>query len=96
MRSTFLVYETLRHGYDLLFKHVASWLRSVVAFRDWNNSHAELFYQLLDVSESWLSTYVELEIRFVGGQLLIADSESPASQPTCSSHHTGAEDLRCR
>jgi hypothetical protein len=73
MRSTFLLYETLRHAYDLLVKHVASWLRSVVVFRDWTCRDAELFYQLLDVDESWLETYVDLEIRFVGGQLLIAE-----------------------
>lgn len=72
MRSIFILHESLRHGYGLLVKHVGAWLQVVLAFEDWDNSGAREVYQLLDVDDEWLPSYVDLQIRFDGKRLLVA------------------------
>lgn len=51
MRSCFIMHESLRHGYDLLIKHAVPWLRSVLAFKDWETTEARQFFRALDVDE---------------------------------------------
>lgn len=74
MRSAFILHESLRHGYGLLVKHVARWLQTVVAFRDWENPEARELYRLLGMEEEdWLDALCDLQIRFEGGRLWIAE-----------------------
>ena len=53
MRSSYLVHESLRHGYGLLVRHAGAWVRSVLGFSDWRNHEMKQFYESLDVDEAF-------------------------------------------
>ena len=74
MRSMFLVHESLRHAYSLLCKHAAAWARSTLVFEDLRHVGIRSFYTALGVEESWIEVYTDLQIRFEGGRLLVAES----------------------
>lgn len=52
MRSSFIMHEALRHGYDLMVRHAAPWLRSVLDFRDWGTGDVRRFFRALDADEA--------------------------------------------
>lgn len=72
LKSCFLTHESLRHGYDLLAKHVLPWVRSRLTFDDWAHPHIPTFFEFLGLQDEWLALAVELEIRFTNGRLCIA------------------------
>ena len=73
MRSCFLVHESLRRAYNLICKHAAAWARSTLVFEGWRHEGIRSFYTALGVDDSWIGVYTDLQIRFVGGRLLVAE-----------------------
>ena len=70
----FLAHESLRLAYNLLCKHAAAWARSTLVFEDLRHVGIRSFYTALGVEESWIEVYTDLQIRFEGGRLLVAES----------------------
>ena len=73
MRKTFLVMESLRHGYNLLVKWGAVWMVHFIDYTDAPLDHAREIYVFFKLEGAWLEEFCDLEIRFSNGRLLIAD-----------------------
>lgn len=73
MRSGYILVESVANSFDLLLKHVAPWLGKVLAFADWHNDSARELYMSMDCDADFLDTFVDLEVRFSAGRLLVAE-----------------------
>lgn len=72
MRAAFVAVESLRNGFSLLVKWVGTWLVNRLAFEDWGCDHAHEVYMAFDCDPGDLDTFVDLQLRFRGGRLLVA------------------------
>ena len=67
--------ESARNGYDLLIKHLSSWLPSRVYYEDWESMDEDdlrSLYASLGVDATWIAIYVEVQPRFHEGRFKIA------------------------
>ena len=72
MRAFWICVESLRNSMNVIFANFALWYFDCVDFEDWDPELCRHVWTMLGLEGKWLDLAVWLEIRFVGGRLLIA------------------------
>ena len=72
MRAFWICVESLRNSMDVIFANFAPWFFDCVDFEDWDPELCQDIWTMVGLKDEWLALAVWLQIRFVGGRLLLA------------------------
>jgi len=73
LKSAYICLESLRNGSAVLESSAPRWIASVLDFHDWHVDCLQLLWTLLGFSGALLDSLIDMQIRFSGGQLLVAE-----------------------
>ena len=73
LKSAYICLESLRSGYAVLEASAPRWIASALDFHDWHIECVQLLWTSLGLSGALLDSLIDLQIRFSGGQLLVAE-----------------------
>ena len=74
LRSCFIAMESLRNGYSVLDAVAPAWVAEHLDFADWPTDCVQELWVLLGFTDTVLEERVELQIRFSGGKLFVAEA----------------------
>ena len=73
MRDCWVVLESLGNGFDQLVKGLRRWLPQHVGYCDGDADQLAQLWGLVGLDSKWLDYFVNLQIRWEGGQLLVRE-----------------------
>jgi hypothetical protein len=72
VEKLYIVLESLRNGYDLLWRFLPHWLPTVIVFEQYTPGCMFELWSLLGLSGAWLDLLVETGVRWTGGKLRVS------------------------
>ena len=73
MRNTWVVLASLTNAFEQLVDELPQWIRSMLAFEDWDPETCRDTWTTLHITGTWLEFICDLQLRFKNGQLWIAE-----------------------
>lgn len=71
IRNCFVVVESLRHGFGQLVANISEWVRTRLAFEDWDMPCQSECWTVLGVEPQWVEKMEAMQLRWEGGKLKV-------------------------